>query len=157
MKKLLMTAKLPRRSIVRALLPVLVLLGGEYTGPATLVSQPYKLALTHQGGNVSISWVGQAAQLEQASALTGPWVVVPGATSPFVVVPSSSRSFYRLHLPVRRPGAKLIRGYIAARVGDAGTGIGTNGSHDVYLPGIEVYLRDASSGVASISTLTDES
>ena len=123
---------------------------------APLFSKTYKLAATSQDGTVFIQWVGQGAELEEAKDVVGPWNGLAAATNPFQVVPNEKSRFYRLKLPPSLgPRALLVRGYIAARVGAPGA-VGTiSNAADVYLPGVEVYLRNASSGATGISTLTD--
>jgi cytochrome c5 len=119
-------------------------------------SQTYKLTATSQAGSISVQWVGQGAQLEEANDVIGPWAGLAGATSPFQVTPSEKSRFYRLTLPPPLgPRALLVRGYIATRVGSQGAAGGITNATDVYLPGVEVYLRNASSGETGTSTLTD--
>lgn len=51
------------------------------------------VALTLNGGQVSVVWTGSA--LEAAPAVTGPWTTVAGAASPYTTPPSGAAQFYR--------------------------------------------------------------
>jgi hypothetical protein len=150
---------IPPLSTLRSIAAVFLLLGSTnlecVSNAAPPPSQPYKLSIHPQGGTAMIDWVGKAAELEAAKDLTAPsWVVVAGATNPFALTPNEDGRFYRPQLPPRHPKAKLIRGYIVVNIPGKTGATGTN-AHDVYLPGVEVYMRNATSGDVEISTLTD--
>lgn len=60
-----------------------------YTGP-----QPGLLQIQWVGGQLQIRW--QAGILQEASAVTGPWSDVPGASAPaYLVTPGQAMQFYR--------------------------------------------------------------
>jgi hypothetical protein len=65
-------------------------LGGQTT------TQPKFTAITkNSDGSITIQWTG-GGTLQTASAVTGPWQDVTGATSPYNLKTTSALSFERL-------------------------------------------------------------
>ncbi len=54
-----------------------------------------KLAVARQGDTIKLSWTGAGA-LQSATAVTGPWTNVAGATSGFSTAASNQQMFFRL-------------------------------------------------------------
>jgi hypothetical protein len=52
-------------------------------------------SIAKSGSGVVITWTGSGS-LASAPDITGPWTVVPNASSPQTVQPTGGRSFYRL-------------------------------------------------------------
>jgi hypothetical protein len=63
---------------------VMNICGSTLSLPAILTLD-LNLQIFSSANTVTLVWAGSNVVLEQARAVTGPWAVVPGATSPFVV------------------------------------------------------------------------
>lgn len=120
-------------------------------------TKPYKLSFEFGANDIMVKWIGVQGDLQIAKTVTGPWMSIPGAESPFQVTPSEDMQYFRLQLPDVGERPHLIRGYIATTVrgGPLLPGVPNTNAHDVFLPCVEVYLRDASSGTPTISSITD--
>jgi uncharacterized repeat protein (TIGR03803 family) len=62
-----------------------------------------QLTITPSGSNVILTWPANVAgfdytgyRLQKASAITGPWVYVPGSWSPYIIPITSPQQFFRL-------------------------------------------------------------
>lgn len=65
--------------------------------PAEEVPELPQLSLVRDGDQVFVVWEGANVQLESATEVTGPWVVIEGATSPHPVdTVLQARQFFRL-------------------------------------------------------------
>jgi hypothetical protein len=74
--------------------------GSQQSSEATLTSG-VTLTATRTGPNqYQFTWADASYQLQQAPAVTGPWSIVPGATSGFTLtIPATGNGFFRLIKP----------------------------------------------------------
>ncbi|MBX3734615.1 MAG: hypothetical protein KF791_18720 [Verrucomicrobiae bacterium] len=64
-----------------------------------------RVALRQDGGELEIHW--DAGVLETSTAVTGPWIPAPDATSPYRLVPGEDQRYFRTREPVPGPGSVL--------------------------------------------------
>ena len=80
------------------------LINGSNGGPAAFVAIPasstpppaLKLTLVSGASGWTITWSASSATLQSATAVTGPWADVTGATSPTTLSATGAAKFYRL-------------------------------------------------------------
>ncbi len=73
--------------------------GSLLTFRARTVITPLKLnAPTVSGGAVTISWTGSGT-LQEATAVTGPWLTAPSQLNPQTVQATGMLKLYRIHNP----------------------------------------------------------